>query len=256
MCELHGNQYCSQQSEIDPYLITSDKVHIHDLLPVDDSRNRVCRVFYLDTTSSASERFVKAEEYKEEEPPTEYFPSLPIHSRKKNFKADKTKSKVDEDECNKDYPKAPKMTPGLAHVFCRHGVCKGYTTMTTAENPEMFTKFLTRRLPKSVQTDRRVFLYDNACNLHKNALKRDAAEISKFRIFTDRHHWKNHTGCSSSYDCDKYDYLKNVNSQICEQKNRSLRKLSSTLAYCGFNHYMTKVKLFFIMNNFEEKQMF
>ena len=65
-------------------------------------------MFYLDTT--ASERFVKAEEYKEEEPPTEYFPSLPIHSRKKNFKADKTKSKVDEDECNKDYPKAPKMT--------------------------------------------------------------------------------------------------------------------------------------------------
>ena len=30
----------------------SDKVHIHDILPVNDSRNRVCRVFYLDTKSS------------------------------------------------------------------------------------------------------------------------------------------------------------------------------------------------------------
>ena len=86
--------------------------------------------------------------------------------------------------------------------------------------------------------------------------KMQSIEMQQFRIFNDRHHWKNHTGCSSSYDCDKYDNIKNVNSQICEQKNRSLRKLSSTLAYCGFNHYMTKVKLFFIMNNFEGKQMF
>ena len=89
----------------------------------------------------------------------------------------------------------------------------------TAENPEIFAKFLTRRLPKNVQIKHRVFLYDNACNLHKNTLKRHTHDISKFRIFTDRHHWKNHTGCSSSYNCDRYDYLKDVNSQICEQKN-------------------------------------
>ena len=83
--------------------------------------------------------------------------------------------------------------------------------------------------------------------------KRDAKEISKFRIFTDRHHWKNHTGCSESYNSDQYHYLKQVNTQICEQKNRSLRKLSSTLAYCSFKNYQNKVKLFFIMNNYEEK---
>ena len=112
-------------------------------------------------------------------------------------------------------------------------------------------KKLTRRLPKTVKAKRRVFLYDNSCNLHKNALKRDPKEISKFKIFTDRHHWKNHTGCSESYNSDRYNYLKNVNTQICEQKNRSLRKLSSTFAYCSFNNYMTKDKLFFI-NHHEE----
>ena len=53
-----------------------------------------------------------------------------------------------------------------------------------------------------------------------------------------------------------YDYLKDVNSLLCKQKNRSLRKLSSTLVYCGFAHYTTKVKLFFIMNNFEVKNVF
>ena len=132
--------------------------------------------------------------------------------------------RADDDDCNKDYPKAPKMTPGLAHIFCQHKVCKGFVSMTSAENLEIFTKILTRRLPKSVKASRRVFLYDNSCNLHKNALKRDAKEISKFRIFTDRHHWKNHTGCSESYNSDQYHYLKKVNTQICEQKNRSLRK--------------------------------
>ena len=50
-CE-HGFQYCSRKSAIDRYLIMSDKVHIHDILPVHDSRNRVCRVYYLDTKSS------------------------------------------------------------------------------------------------------------------------------------------------------------------------------------------------------------
>ena len=84
-------------------------------------------------------------------------------------------------------------------------------------------------------------------------LKRDAKEISKFKIFTDRHHGKNHTGCSELNNSDRYNNLKNVNTQICEQKNRSLRKLSSTLAYCSFKNYQNKVKLFFIMNNYEEK---
>ena len=73
---------------------------------------------------------------------------------------------------------------------------------------------------------------------------------------TDRHHWKNHTGCSESYNCDSYDYLKKVNSPICEQKNRSLRILSSALAYCGVENYMTNVKLFFMMSNYEEKGLF
>ena len=138
-------------------------------------------------------------------------------------------------------------------MFCRHGICKGLVMMTSPETPQIFTKFLTRRLPKTVQSERRVFLYDNSCNLHKAALRRGAKEILNFKVFTDRHHWKNHTGCSESYNCDQYDYLKDVNSQICEQKNRSLRKLSSILAYCDFENYRTKVKLFFILNNFEEK---
>ena len=50
-----GHKFCSKQSAIDRYLVISDKVHIHDILPVDDSRNSVCRVFYLDTTPAGME---------------------------------------------------------------------------------------------------------------------------------------------------------------------------------------------------------
>ena len=36
-------------------------------------------------------------------------------------------------------------------------------------------------------------------------------------------HWPNHTACSKSYNIDEYPFLSNVNSQISEQLNRSLR---------------------------------
>ena len=59
-----------------------------------------------------------------------------------------------------------------------------------------------------------MFLYDNSCNFHKNALKRDAKQISKFKICTDRRHWKNQAGCSESYNSDRCNYLKNVQGKI------------------------------------------
>ena len=82
-----------------------------------------------------------------------------------------------------------------------------------------------------------VMLYDNTCNMHKTGLRKGAKSISKFKVLVDRHHWNNHTGCSTGYNCGHYTYLKGVNSQICEQKNRSLRKLSATLAHTKFSSY-------------------
>ena len=61
----------------------------------------------------ASERFIKSDTYSGLEPPNEYFLSLPIHSARMNFNADHAinrSERVDDDDCNKDYPKAPKKT--------------------------------------------------------------------------------------------------------------------------------------------------
>ena len=107
---------------------------------------------YAKVHKTANERFVKAGSYEAEEPPTEFFPGLPLHSEQKLFKVDSKELRDDEsfgDECNKDYPTAPKITPGLAHIFCRHKICKGFTAMTSSENPQMFIKILTRRLPQT-----------------------------------------------------------------------------------------------------------
>ena len=122
----------------------------------------------------ASERYVMPEPYKDDEPFTEYFPSLPLHSEKMRFKVDTAGFKENEsvdDDCNKEYPRAPKMTPGLAHIFCRHRICKGFVSMTSAESLHIFTNILTRRLPKTIQSERRIFLYDNSCNMQKHALR-------------------------------------------------------------------------------------
>ena len=41
-----------------------------------------------------------------------------------------------------------------------------------------------------------------------------------------------------AYNMDKYKYLDEINSQISEQRNNSLRKLSNTLAFYKFESYM------------------
>ena len=82
----------------------------------------------------ATSHHIRPENFDANEPLTEYFPSLLLHLERVNFKVDKEDFPDDEtieDDCNKDYPRAPKMTPGLAHIFCRHGICKGFVSMNS-----------------------------------------------------------------------------------------------------------------------------
>ena len=124
--------------------------------PVNNLLNFMLKL-YSKVFRLANERFVKPEAFTANELQTECFPSLPLHSSSSNFKVDKNSEGDDlgdDDDCNKDYPRAPKMTPGLAHIYCRHGICKGFVTMTSAETPQIFEKILTRRLPQTVKSKR------------------------------------------------------------------------------------------------------
>ena len=76
-----------------------------------------------------------------------------------------------------------------------------------------------------------------------------------FNIFTELTFLGNHTACSAAYDIDKYSDLKLVNSQVCEQRNRSLRKFSERLAHMTFNNYLKFLEVWFAYVNMKSKQI-
>ena len=51
----------------------------------------------------------------------------------------------------------------------------------------------------------------------------------------------------------RYPYLDEINSQIAEQLNNSLRKLSTVLAYSKFENYMKIVEVFVSVKNLQLK---
>ena len=58
-----------------------------------------------------------------------------------------------------------------------------------------------------------------------------------------------------AYNMDKYKDLDDINSQISEQRNNSLRKLSNTLAFYKFESYMKILELFFGITNLKIKNV-
>ena len=58
-----------------------------------------------------------------------------------------------------------------------------------------------------------------------------------------------------AYNMDKYKDLDDINSQISEQRNNSLRKLSNTLAFYKSESYMKILELFFGLTNLKIKNV-
>ena len=54
---------------------------------------------------------------------------------------------------------------------------------------------------------------------------------------------------------DEYPSLKRINSQVSEQTNRSLRKLSIVLAYYGWENYLKLIEWFLVAKNLKIKNV-
>ena len=187
------------------------------------------------------------------EPLAEVYPNNPIHTMDNKYHADKIKDKDEDGGCNKDYNESPTITGGLTHITCMHSITKGFTALHRGESPLLVLGPALRRLPPKVQAGKRVFLYDNACKAHKSALRRFPYRVRNWLFAIDRKHWPNHTSCSDSYNIDEYPFLSDVNSQISEQLNRSLRKLSVILAYSEWENYLKILEMFFVTKNLKIK---
>ena len=110
-----------------------------------------------------------------------------------------------------------------------------------------------RRLPNKVKAKRRVVVYDFACKLHKCCLRRYPYRIRRFQFVIDRHHQTNHKACSQAYNISKYPAMNHVNTQIAEQLNNSLRKLSTVVAYSNFDTYLKIIEIFVTIRNLKTK---
>ena len=188
------------------------------------------------------------------EPPlADFFPAYPVHTMENVYKADSKVDNTAKEDCDKNFDSVSTISGGIGTVSCNHKVTKGFRAIQKGESPLVFCHSLFRRLPQKVKAHKRVVIYDFACKLHKVCLRRYPYRIRRFQFVIDRYHQSNHKACSESYNISKYPEMAHVNTQIAEQLNNSLRKLSTVVAYSNFKTYLRIIQVFITVKNLSIK---
>jgi hypothetical protein len=186
--------------------------------------------------------------------PYDFFPRFPPILGKAHYVADKN---INLDSyCRKHSSSHPTLSPGIFTVFCRHGICFGFSLMTVSESPRTpFNIFLSRFSNHLSQL--RIF-YDNCCNLHVFSLNREPARFSETTFLVDRLHYQDHSSCTAGYSTSAYNSdpsIKTVNTQVNEQANADLRNLGKQIAHMTPDNVMLTTKLFLADRNRRKKVM-
>ena len=92
-------------------------------------------------------------------------------------------------------------------------------------------------------------IYDASCWLKELGLNREPEIFMNMLIISDPLHIPNHTTCNMSFHSNKYDELKPLNKEACEQFNSLLRSIQTSLTYMSYEHYMTAMKIFVSFHN-------
>ena len=188
-------------------------------------------------------------------PVADFFPYYPIHTLDSTYKADLKKDAEEDDHCNKAFESSSTISGGLGTITCGHKITKGFRLIQKGESPQLFLHSLLRRFPSDVKAKKRVIIYDFACKMHKCALVRFPYRIRRFQFVIDRHHQANHTACSEAYSMSSYPFMNNMNSQMAEQLNNSLRKLSTVAAYSKVDTYIKILQVFITVRNLSVKKI-
>eukprot|EP00955_Chlamydomonas_euryale_P015250 163109-Chlamydomonas_euryale.AAC.1 len=125
----------------------------------------------------------------------------------------------DEVPCTKYSSSHNELTPGLFIIFCVHGFCMAFKAMAASEGPSTAFDMLYHRLKSGAyrvpchaystcppldmssmyntsmylrHAGPKMIVYDNCCNLHKYALRRQPSFFFKTRFVIDRMHAKGH----------------------------------------------------------------
>ena len=186
-------------------------------------------------------------------PEADFFPDYDIHTMSNVYKADTKHDKEEGEDCQKEFERSSHISGGIGTVTCNHRVTKGFRVIERGESPLLFLHAILRRFPIKVKAKRRVIVYDFACKMHKCALRRFPYRVRRFQFVIDRHHQANHTSCSQGYDMNNYPCMNNINSQVAEQLNNSLRKLATVSAYSKFETYKRILEIFVTVKNLRIK---
>lgn len=98
------------------------------------------------------------------------------------------------------------------------------------------------------------FVYDNCCNFLHYALYREPVFFKRLMAFIDRLHHDNHTNCSDGFDINRYEFLKDVNSQAAEQNNSDLSDLHTMASFLSYENFMLLGKIWVMTKNEEKNQ--
>ena len=186
-------------------------------------------------------------------PVADFFPSYPVHTMENIYKADKNPDVTESDDCEQNFGSATSISGGIGTVSCNHKITKGFRAIRKGEGPILFCHSLLRRLPEKVKAHKPVVIYDFACKMHKTCLRRYPYRIRRYQFDIDRRHQSNHKACSQAYNISKYPEMSHVNTQIAEQLNNCLRKLSTVVAYSNFQTYLRIIQIFITVKNLEIK---
>ena len=132
-------------------------------------------------------------------------------------------------------------------MFCPHGICLGFKVQDSPESPRTPFDLLLRQFPILPK----LIIYDNACNFHLYALKREPRRFRNTVFLVDRWHSNNHV-CTQGYSMKAYNEnqeIANLNSQVCEQGNSHLRRLGTQLAFMHPENAIHLVKVFLALRN-------
>ena len=151
---------------------------------------------------------------------------------------------------------------------CKYSITYGFELMCHSESPRHFFHFLTSR--RVNYRHLRGVIFDFACGLHRYILNREPAQFETVQFLVDGSHWQSmkkkiykakpssgsggHTGCSESYNFNKYkEYTSEdgraSNSQNREQLHSTLSKLGKSLRQMSYGDFMRYSIAFFAISN-------
>lgn len=136
-------------------------------------------------------------------------------------------------------------------------------------------------------------VYDNSCNLHNYCLNREPKFFKLTWFLIDRFHWPNHCGecilphintaawlhcchfslipipitfivvqchvsliigCCEGYNTSRYPQFVELNTQLVEQSNASLKRIKSSLSYMNSTNFLNHCKFFLWYHNREKNR--